>query len=526
MYGRAFRSWSRVGAILAVSLSGVLVLSSCPSSSTGSTSDSSSSSNEPPKIELSATSLSFSGNAGGTDPSAQPVAVTNGGGSALTGLSASVSYADGDGWLNVTISANAAPATLTVHPSVGALAIGTYTAAITVSSSVAGAETVNVTLTVSQGGAIGLSPTSLTFSGSAGGNNPAAKQVNISNAGAVLASGLTESISYESGSGWLNASLNVTTAPAVLTVQPSTGSLAAGSYTATITISSSVAGISARTVGVTFVVGQGPSIGLSLASLTFSGTVGAVSDPSSQGVTISNSGGGSLTGLSASISYGSGSGWLGVSLNTATAPATLTVQPSTGTLALGTYTATITVSSSISGVSPQTVNVTFNVPYSALLSNAVISDYIGEKFAWSPAFSPTVYSYTCTQVASVPSRTPFRMVYAMLRTDSPGKTYGTGTVCSLASYNESRWPGDSSRTSRGSARLYGKPAAFYNPYYLTVTLFDPTASVSVVAGGFSASGTFSSPTWTFELPSYYYTNVVITVTATDGTSVQYLIYCS
>ncbi len=44
-----------------------------------------------------------------------------------------------------------------------------------------------------------------------------------------------------------------------------------------------------------------------------------------------------------------------------TAPTTLNLQAATGTLAAGTYTATVQVNSSLSGVSPASTVVTFNV---------------------------------------------------------------------------------------------------------------------------------------------------------------------
>jgi hypothetical protein len=192
---------------------------------------------------------------------------------------------------------------------------------------------------------IALSTATLSYSAANGGANPAAQTVTISNSGGGSLTGLSASVSYGSGSGWLTAALNVTTAPATLTVQPSTGSLTAGSYTATISVSSSLAGITSQTVSVTFTVAAAPpSIGLSSTSRSFSATAGGA-NPNSQTVSVTNPGGGTLSGLSASVSYSSGTGWLNATLNVTTAPATLTVQPSTGSLTAGSYTATISVSS-------------------------------------------------------------------------------------------------------------------------------------------------------------------------------------
>jgi hypothetical protein len=87
-------------------------------------------------------------------------------------------------------------------------------------------------------------------------------------------------------------------------------------------------------------------------------------DPAQQQIGVSNSGGGSLTGLSAGVTYNdASSGWLGASvastapLSPSSTPLTLTV--TTGSIAPGTYSATVTVSSTLAGVSAKQVTVTF-----------------------------------------------------------------------------------------------------------------------------------------------------------------------
>ena len=96
--------------------------------------------------------------------------------------------------------------------------------------------------------------------------------------------------------------------------------------------------------------------------MSFSGTTPGT-DPAAKNVQVTNSGGGTLTGLAAAVSYGAGqaTGWLAASLNTATAPATLTLQPGLGSLAPGSYNATVSVSSSVAANSPQSISVTLVV---------------------------------------------------------------------------------------------------------------------------------------------------------------------
>jgi hypothetical protein len=84
-------------------------------------------------------------------------------------------------------------------------------------------------------------------------------------------------------------------------------------------------------------------------------------NPSSQNVTVSNSGGGTLAVPTTGIVYHSGTGWLSVQVQGSSAPFTLVTQPTTGSLAAGTYTATVNVSSTGATNSPQPYTVTFTV---------------------------------------------------------------------------------------------------------------------------------------------------------------------
>lgn len=104
------------------------------------------------------------------------------------------------------------------------------------------------------------------------------------------------------------------------------------------------------------------TIGVSPATVSFSGTQGEA-NPAAQTVAVTNTGGGTLSGLSATTTYTAGqpTGWLNASLSSTTAPATLTLTPTTGTLAPGTYTATVNLASAGATNSPRAVSVTFTV---------------------------------------------------------------------------------------------------------------------------------------------------------------------
>jgi hypothetical protein len=113
----------------------------------------------------------------------------------------------------------------------------------------------------------------------------------------------------------------------------------------------------------TLVATAPPSIQLSDTSRIFTAVVGGGS-PAPQTVSVTNGGGGTLSGLTCGpIEYGQGqpTGWLTCSVSPTTAPATVTLSVTTGSRAAGTYTATVPVRSGVANNSPQNISVTFEV---------------------------------------------------------------------------------------------------------------------------------------------------------------------
>lgn len=213
-----------------------------------------------------------------------------------------------------------------------------------------------------------LSATTVTFGATqtGQGNGTSVEQrVSVTSGSAATLSGLSAAVTYTAGqpTGWLAVRFSSTTAPSTLILTATTGNLAAGTYTATVSVASPVASNSPQTVSATFDVAAPPSaIVLSSSSISFSGTaLGA--DPAPQMVSVTNGGGGGITGLSASVTYAAGqpTGWLAASLSSTMAPSTLTLTATTGALLVGTYTATVSVTSPVVSNSPQTVTVTFSV---------------------------------------------------------------------------------------------------------------------------------------------------------------------
>ena len=317
-----------------------------------------------PIIGFSNDAPQFAAQANGVLPAAQQVTVSNVGTGTLAGLSAIVSYGPGaTGWLNIGMPGTSAPVTITMQPSTTALAVGTYSAFVIFSSTDATVrpDTVTVSYVVAQGPIIGLSRTSVGATAQAFATVPDTELVSVTNAGQATLSGLSANISYTSATtGWLSATINPTTAPATLTLVATASGLPAGTYGAQVTVSSSIVGVNPQVVTVTFTVTPQPVISLSPDSRSFTATRGAAA-PGAQVVSVTNTGGGTLSGLSATPQYLQGAGWLNATLNSTTAPATLTLVPNTTVLAAGVYNARVIVSSSVPGVAPDTVTVSYTV---------------------------------------------------------------------------------------------------------------------------------------------------------------------
>ncbi len=340
-----------------------------------------------PAISVAAPSVTFTAAAAGADPAPRSIGITNAGGGTLSGLSAQVTYASGQrtGWLTATIG-QTAPTSLVLTARVGNLPAGTYSASVRIASSVAqnSPQTVSVTFTVGAAlPAIVLDPTSLSFDAVRGGSNPAARTVAVRNGGGATLDGLAISVTYPGGQagGWLTTSLSSPAAPASLTVGVVLGSLASGSYSASIRVSSPAASNSPQTIEVTLEVREGPpAIAVNPTSVAFAMTT-QQNDPEPVSVQVTNTGGGTLTGLSRSVSYTSGqpTGWLTATLSGTTAPTSVVLTARRGALAPGTYTARVRLSAGSASNSPVDVPVSFTVadvaPASpASLTSTVVSE--------------------------------------------------------------------------------------------------------------------------------------------------------
>jgi hypothetical protein len=203
-----------------------------------------------PQIALGSTTVALGDRTRGAAITSSSISVANGGQGTLSGLAAASSQS----WVTPSLGSTTAPTTLTLAYNTAGLTAGSYTATVTVSSTVPGvtSQAVSVTVNVQQP-QIALSGTPVTRSVNVG-TNASGATIGVSNGGTGSLTGLAVgSPTYSAGaSGWVSASINTSTAPATVTLTLNTSGIAsAGTFTATIPVSSTVPGVTTQNITVT-----------------------------------------------------------------------------------------------------------------------------------------------------------------------------------------------------------------------------------------------------------------------------------
>jgi len=155
-------------------------------------------------------------------------------------------------WLSVSPTGGTTPQDFAVTVDVGSLSPGPYSEDVTITSPEASnsPQTVTVNLTVTEPPpTIAVDQASLAFSGVEGGGNPAPQALNISNTG-----GGTLDPTVSTGTGWLAVVPTSGTAPFAVSVSATVGSLTAGTYEDTVTITDPDATNNPFKVPVTFTI--------------------------------------------------------------------------------------------------------------------------------------------------------------------------------------------------------------------------------------------------------------------------------
>ena len=315
---------------------------------------------QPPAIWVSPSSLTFSAQEGGSNPSAQSIKIKNSGDQTLN-----YSLSDDANWLSVsptTGSSSGGENTHTVSVNISGLSVGTYNGTITITDSNASnnPQTVSVSLKISeqQPPEIWVSPSSLTFSAQEGGSNPSSQSIKIKNSGDQ-----TLNYSVSDDANWLSvspASGSSTGGENTHTVSVNINGLNEGTYNGTITITDSNASNSPQTVSVSLKISeqQPPEIWVSPSSLSFSAQEGG-SNPSSQSIRIKNSGGQTLN-----YSITDNANWLSVNPTSGSSSGgenNHTVSVNISGLGSGTHSGSITITDSNASNSPQTVSVSLKI---------------------------------------------------------------------------------------------------------------------------------------------------------------------
>jgi uncharacterized protein (TIGR03437 family) len=260
-------------------------------------------------FKVAPSSLTFSAVSGGSSPAAQSIALSP----SVTGIS--FTAASDSPWLSVSPAAGAMPVSLQVSVDPSQLNAGTYSGNITITAPDTGATPVSVavSLTLDNGAPPQLSvgTTTLVLASLTGGA-PISQQVQIVNSGGGTLTFMATATTA-SGGGWLSLSTAVGTAtpglPASLTVTANPGSLSAGTYSGTVSITD---GQSTFNISVSLLITDPKRfILLSQSGLTFT-AVAQAGTPLPQSFGVLNTGQGSMD-WSASATTLSGGSWLSIS---------------------------------------------------------------------------------------------------------------------------------------------------------------------------------------------------------------------
>jgi hypothetical protein len=305
-------------------------------------------------VSASPASLHFNYTQLGAVPAPQPVSI-----SASKPIAFTVSVSPSTPWLSAT-GGGATPAIVTVTADPTGLAPGNYQGQVLVDAPGAANTplTIPVTVTVSAAPLIQANPTQLTFSYQLGGPAPPSQALTITSGGVPVPVSATTS-----GEPWLSVAGSPGQTPAVFTVTTNGSSLAAGTYNATVMVSSSGA-TNTITVPVTLIVTAAPTLIAAPAQLSFSYQIG-VANPPNQQVTVTSSSG-SLT-FTARTSTTTGGSWLSATGGGST-PSTVNVAINATGLAAGTYSGKVTLTASGAGNSPLDIPVTLVVADAVVLS--------------------------------------------------------------------------------------------------------------------------------------------------------------
>lgn len=340
-------------------------------------------------ILVNTTGIQLASQPGSATQVSQAITVSSSGGAFGFQVTTSVGTPAGGNWLSVDRTNGTTPSAVLVSANAAALAAGTYTGNVFITSvgTANSPLSIPVTFVVSGGGSqLTSAPASLTFNYQLGGAFPAAQTMSVTSAGVPVS--FTAATLLTTGAGWLEVSPTSGTTPANLTVSSPMAILsgaAPGVYTGFVVLTPTTGGGASVQVPVTLNVTGSPQFTAAPASISFNYQTGQANPPQ-QTISLGLLGG--VGNFSITLSTSSGGNWLVVTPLNGVTPTTLTVgvqQPSS--LPPGVYNGTISIGSP-SGVGMSlAIRVTLTISNSPLLT--LSPNVLNFTYQLGGAFPPT-----------------------------------------------------------------------------------------------------------------------------------------
>jgi uncharacterized protein (TIGR03437 family) len=499
-----------------------------------------------PFLTINPTNLAFAYQAGTAFPPAQSLSLSSSG--IAIAFNAAASTTTGGNWLIVspqsgaTAASGAGTTNLTVQVNPTGLAAGSYNGLITVTATGASntTQTIPVTLLVSNLPILNLSASSVTFNYQYGTSTlPGQQQVQVISSGNPL--NYTTTVSPESGGNFLVVTPSSGTTPQSLnlSINPSVlATLAAGMYSATVTVNALGAGNTPVNLNVYLMIGNNTLLNPSQAAFVFNYEVGK-SVPAVQTFNITSTGAPiEYTATATSTNCGT---FLSVSPATNTTPGTVAVAVNVSGAPVGTCKGTITIATSSSDVtvvgnSPLTIPVTLNVSNSPLLNVSPQAVSVTAALGTSPAnqiialtstdpATALMFNVTSTTnngtgwllVGPTSGSTPNNLTIGF-QTDGLGVGTYTGSITvtpTATGSTPTTIPVTVVIVSGNTASVSPTTLTFSQPYGGSAPAAQPVQVVSSTAGlSFSASAvTYSGGTWLSVTPANGTTPGTIMVSA-------------
>jgi hypothetical protein len=331
-----------------------------------------------PPVTANPTSVVFNVQAGGSgNITSQPLIISTTPGQPLS-FSIQASVASGPNWITVTPNSGATDATsgmvqVAVGYSLNGLTVGnTYKGTITVITpgGTPTSTSIPVTLNYSSNPLLNVPTNTLSFFSELGGTAPADQTVNVTSTSSTL----SYAISQSTNSAWLSVP-NAGNTGAPFTVHVNPAGLGPGTYTATINVTSAVAGSSPQQIPVVFKVSNDPFIATNVnatAGFSFPVQLGQPA-PATQTLRLTSSTGVPLTFTATPATTNCGSNWLllngAASAVSGTTDSTLGVSIATTGLTAGTCTGSINVAATVVSTGAAAVNSPLTIPISVVVAS-------------------------------------------------------------------------------------------------------------------------------------------------------------